>query len=256
MLALISDIHSNLEALTAVLNDIRKRGVMDIVCLGDVVGYGPDPGPCLDLVMDNCSQVIMGNHDWAVLYEPSRFNLGAEAAVFWTRKTLDAEPDDQRATRRLEFLGTREVTCRLNGEDFGVERILLAHGSPRRPINEYIFPDDTTNAPARIHGAMERIEHLCFVGHTHVPGVFTESMEFLHAEDIGYEYLLEDQKALVNVGSVGQPRDRDPRACYAILDEGQIAFCRVPYNVDAVAQKVFDHPELDDYLGSRLQEGR
>jgi predicted phosphodiesterase len=256
MLALISDVHSNIEALTAVLNDIRKRGIARIVCLGDVVGYGPDPGACLDLVMDNCSDVIMGNHDWAVVYEPSRFNLGAESAVYWTRKSLEAEPSDECRARRWEFLGSREVTARLDGEDLGVDKVLLAHGSPRRPINEYVFPDDMTHTPGRIHAAMERIEHLCFVGHTHVPGVFTESMKFLNPEDIHYEYEVGQDKALINVGSVGQPRDRDPRACYTVLDEGRVVFCRVNYNVEAVTTKIFETPELDDYLGTRLQEGR
>lgn len=256
MIAIISDIHSNTEALSAVLNDIRTRGIEKIACLGDVVGYGPDPGPCLDMVRENCDEVIMGNHDLAVLYEPSRFNLGAENAVFWTRSALEAEEDAELAAERWDFLGSRDVRLQLDGEPYGVGEILLVHGSPRRPINEYIFPDDIYTNTLKITGVMERFSHLCFVGHTHVPGVFTESLDFYSPEDVGNCYNVTDSKAIINVGSVGQPRDRDPRAGYVIIEEKKITFVRVAYDLQATMKKVHAIKALEDYLGTRLQDGR
>ena len=96
MIAVISDIHSNVEALSAVLDDIAQRGVQKIVCLGDIVGYGPEPARCLDMVMERASVSLMGNHDYAVLYEPNNFNVGAESACFWTRQQLEEESDKPR----------------------------------------------------------------------------------------------------------------------------------------------------------------
>lgn len=256
MLAIISDIHSNTTALQAVLEDIHARGVEQIVCLGDIIGYGPDPGPCLDLVQEHCQTVILGNHDYAVLYEPARFNLGAESAVFWTRQKLEQEQDTELAMKRWQFLGQLEVRRTLDGAPYGVDSLCFVHGSPRRPINEYMFPDDIYNNPTKITGAFERFEHLCFVGHTHVPGVFTDSPDFYNPDDLEGVYEISGSKALVNVGSVGQPRDRDPRSCYVLLEEGKIRFVRVEYDWQQTLQKVKDIEDLDDYLGTRLQEGR
>ncbi len=256
MLAVISDIHSNTEALQAVLADIRKRKIKTILCLGDVVGYGPDPGPCLDMVMDACEAVIMGNHDYAVLYEPARFNLGAEQAVFWTRRTLETDADAQKIAARWEFLAGNEVRLTRSGEPYGMGELTFVHGSPRRPINEYLFPDDIYNNPAKISGVFDRFEHLCFCGHTHVPGVFTDGPDFYSPEDLDGVYEVTGSKALINVGSVGQPRDRDPRSCYVVVDEGKVRFVRVEYDTGATMRKVHQIKELDDYLGTRLQEGR
>ena len=185
MLAIISDIHSNIEALQMVLDDIHHRGIKTIHCLGDLIGYGPDPGPCLDTVMDNCDEVIMGNHDFATLYEPARFNFSAESAAYWTRKKLDSETDLTRMTKRWEYLGQRGVSVRIPGEDFGVTDVFLVHGSPRRPINEYIFPDDISNNSGKISASMDRFVQLCFVGHTHVPGVFYRKGRFFHSQRTG-----------------------------------------------------------------------
>lgn len=256
MLALISDIHSNMEALSAVLADIESRGIGRIVCLGDVVGYGPEPGQCLDVIMDRCATVIMGNHDCATLYEPSRFNIGAENAIYWTRSQLESESDSTQIARRWGFLGSLAVREVMDGEEFGFREILLSHGSPRRPINEYLFPDDVHSSPGKIAASMERCEHICFVGHTHIPGVFTESLEFLEPDDIDNVYETSSEKALINVGSVGQPRDGDPRAGYATVEGGKITFVRVEYDLQTTMNKVYAIAELDDYLGTRLQEGR
>jgi diadenosine tetraphosphatase ApaH/serine/threonine PP2A family protein phosphatase len=133
---------------------------------------------------------------------------------------------------------------------------MLAHGSPRRPINEYIFPDDMYNSPTKLSASLERFEHLCFVGHTHVPGVFTAGLDFHSPADLDGEYEITEGKALINVGSVGQPRDRDPRAGYVLLRDGKVIFRRVAYDVPTTMNKVYAIQELDDYLGARLEDGR
>jgi len=257
MLAIISDIHANTEALTAVLDDIASRGVKQTICLGDVIGYGPDPQTCLDTVKKAADVTLMGNHDYAVLYEPNNFNLGAESACFWTRERLENEPDKEKRDRRWDFLGELEVKHMVPGEEFGMGELAFVHGSPRRPINEYVFPDDVYNNPNKIHGLFDRFTHLCFVGHTHVPGVFLDTPDFYSPEELDWVYKVDsNRKALINVGSVGQPRDRDERASYVLIEPGAVRFVRVPYDVAAACQKVYDIPELDDYLGTRLREGR
>ena len=257
MIAVISDIHSNIPALKAVLGDIEQRSVEQIICLGDVVGYGPDPKECLDMVMTAASVTLMGNHDFAVMYEPAKFNIGAESACFWTRKQLEQEPDDTRREKRWQFLGSLLVKHTLSGESYGMGEMVFVHGSPRRPINEYIFPDDIYNAPNKISGLFERFSHSCFIGHTHVPGVFTDTPDFYSPDELEGIYEVEpNRKAMINVGSVGQPRDRDPRASYVLIEPGAVRFMRVEYDVDSVIEKVYTIGDLDDYLGSRLKEGR
>jgi predicted phosphodiesterase len=256
MLAIISDIHANTEALLAVLGDIKQRGIETIVCLGDIVGYGPDPGLAVDLVMGRCSVAIMGNHDYATIHEPTHFNIGAERAIYWTRRALKHHDDSEVVQRRLEFLGRLEMRHIMDGLEHGVREIMLAHGTPRRPVNEYIFPDDVNIQRTKIAASLERIEHVCFVGHTHLPGVFTSSMTFMSPQELNNEYTIHEKKAIINVGSVGQPRDRDPRASYVVLDQGRVSFVRVDYNVQATVDKIRDTHELDNYLGARLEDGR
>lgn len=257
MLAVISDIHSNVEALTAVLNDIAGRRITRIVCLGDVVGYGPQPKECLDLIRKHCTMSLMGNHDYAVLYEPNKFNMGAESACFWTRQQLEEETDLELRNARWDFLGQMPVKHVMDDIEPGLGEVAFVHGSPRRPVNEYIFPDDVYNNPNKIQGLFDRFGHLCFVGHTHVPGVFLDTPDFYSPDELEGIYEIDPgRKALINVGSVGQPRDRDNRASYVILQDDAVEFIRVAYDVDAVMKKVLDIPELDDYLGTRLKEGR
>ncbi len=255
-IAVISDIHGNLEALAAVLDDIAARGVRRILCLGDVVGYGPDPAACLDLVAEKAELTIMGNHDFAALYEPENFNIGAEAACYWTRQVLEDEPDKSARDRRWDFLGSLPVKVVLPGEESPVGEVTLAHGSPRRPVNEYVFPDDIYNNPNKLHGLFDRFGQLCLIGHTHVPGVFLPAPDFYSPEELGGTYEVNEHPALVNVGSVGQPRDRDVRASYVLLESGRVRFARVTYDVETTIGKVRGIRELDDYLGSRLREGR
>jgi diadenosine tetraphosphatase ApaH/serine/threonine PP2A family protein phosphatase len=251
--AIISDIHSNLEALIAVLEDIDKHGVSDIYCLGDVVGYGPNPRECIDLVM-KCRMVLLGNHDQGAMFDPEGFNLPAERAIFWTREQLEA-PGENRVTkeRRWEFLAERPRSFRENG-------ILYVHGSARNPLNEYVFPEDIYNQ-RKMERIFALVERYCFQGHTHVPGIFTEQVaedlyQFCSPEEIGYVHPLDERKTLCNVGSVGQPRDGDWRACYILLDGDVIRYRRVEYDIETTIQKIYAIPELENFLGDRLRDGR
>ena len=272
--AIISDIHSNLEALGAVLADIEKRGVKEIICLGDVLGYGPDPKECLDLVRERCRVCLMGNHDHAVLFEPSNFNLAAERACYWTRQLLENEPDRELRNTRWRYLGSLPI--RYQDHD-----VLFVHASPRRPINEYIFPEDVFTNPQKVMANFERLDRrICFVGHTHQPGVFLDDPYFDPPNELPDAPFFEVQgeRAIINVGSVGQPRDRDPRASYVVVHDKaeddpvdpteslvaaalncsveQVEFVRVEYDLDATAKKIIAEPALDDLLGARLFDGR
>ena len=131
---------------------------------------------------------------------------------------------------------------------------MFVHGSPRSPLNEYVFPEDVFNE-RKIERIFGFIQHYCFQGHTHVPGVFTEKCRFFSPSELSYTYTLGDQKVMVNVGSVGQPRDNDPRSCYVVLDELQIEFRRVEYPFEITKNKILEIPELDPFLGERLAVG-
>ena len=246
--ALISDIHSNLEALEAVLADIRSQGIDEVFCLGDLVGYGPNPRECIDLLM-NCQVVLLGNHDQGALFDPEGFNSGAERAIFWTRGQLEnggGNAADRH--RRWDFLGELPRT-------YQDGRFLFVHGSARNPLNEYVFPEDIYNR-RKLEKIFALIPQYCFQGHTHVPGVFTETYQFFSPEELSNVFPLGDEKIMVNVGSVGQPRDGNPRACYAVLGDDTVSFRRVEYPVDATVAKIYAVPELDNFLGDRLRDGR
>jgi predicted phosphodiesterase len=246
--ALISDIHGNLEGLQAVLADIRQQGITEVYCLGDIIGYGPNPRECIDLVM-KCDVCLLGNHDQGALFDPEGFNSGAERAIFWTREQLEDPAGSPEANaKRWDFLGELPRNHR---ED----SMLFVHGSARNPLNEYVFPEDIYNR-RKMEKIFALIEKYCFQGHTHVPGVFTESLNFSSPDELGYQYRLADEKIMVNVGSVGQPRDGDRRSCYVVLEDGLLTFRRVEYDVEVTRRKIYDTPELDNFLGDRLMEGR
>jgi len=246
--AIISDIHSNLASLTAVLADIKSQGADQVFCLGDIVGYGPDPCPCIDLVME-CKVCLLGNHDQGALFDPEGFNSGAERAIFWTRAQLEASAaHSPHGDRRWEFLGELPRTHQ-EGD------CLFVHGSARTPLNEYVVPEDTYNR-RKMEKIFALVRRHAFQGHTHVPGVFTEDFRFFSPDEINHEYRLTDQKAMVNVGSVGQPRDGDPRACYVIVEDSLVRFCRVEYPVEETIRKIYEIPDLDNFLGDRLRDGR
>jgi predicted phosphodiesterase len=247
--ALISDVHANTEALHVVFDDIRRQGITEIYCLGDVVGYGPNPCECLDEIMRRCQVCILGNHDQAALFDPDGFNPVALRAVYWTRDQLDLGPGDPaKVNKRWDFLGERPRSLQENG-------LLFVHGSPREPTNEYVFPEDVYNH-RKMEALFNLIERYCFQGHTHIAGVFTAQMEFFTPEDCNYAYRLTGQKTMINVGSVGQPRDGDPRSCYVILEDDRVTFRRLDYSFEETSHKIYAIPELDKMLGDRLHAGR
>ncbi|HYT88662.1 MAG TPA: metallophosphoesterase family protein [Gemmataceae bacterium] len=253
MKALISDIHGNLEALQAVLKDIEKHNVTEIYCLGDVVGYGPNPRECIDQIMQ-CKVVLLGNHDQGAMFDPDGFNPPAERAIFWTRGQLEAGNENRTVReRRWDFLAERPRIHRENG-------FLFVHGSARNPLNEYVFPEDVYNQ-RKMDRIFALVDRYCFQGHTHVPGIFTEGAsedlyQFHPPDDIEYVHRLDGRKTLCNVGSVGQPRDGDWRACYVLLDGDTIRYRRLEYDIDTTVRKIYAIPDLDNFLGDRLREGR
>lgn len=220
-----SDIHANLAAFEAVLAEAGS--VDEIWCLGDVVGYGPEPNECCERVRNLPKYLCLaGNHDWAALgkLDVHDFNSDARMAVLWTQDQLTP------ANRRwLEELPERIATLE--------ERFTLVHGSPRYPIWEYIL--DARIAAANFAHFDTRV---CLVGHTHVPVIYrqsgsqTERVPF----EVGSPFSLGDARLLLNPGSVGQPRDGDPRASYAVLDTdaGTWTFCRVAYPIEATQAKM------------------
>jgi diadenosine tetraphosphatase ApaH/serine/threonine PP2A family protein phosphatase len=251
--AIISDIHSNLEALQAVLKDIEQFNVEGIYCLGDIVGYGPNPRECVDLVMA-CQMVLLGNHDQGAMFDPEGFNPPAERAIFWTRDQLESSPESRTAReKRWEFLAERPRYFKEDGR-------LFVHGSARNPLNEYVFPEDIYNQ-RKMERIFALVERYCFQGHTHVPGIFTEQApddlyQFNSPEEIEFVHKLDGRKTLCNVGSVGQPRDGDWRACYILLDGETIRYRRVEYDIDTTVSKIYAVPELENFLGDRLRDGR
>lgn len=245
--AILSDIHGNLEALEAVLADIDTQQIDQIYCLGDIVGYGPNPRECIDRVM-TFQVVVLGNHDQGALFDPEGFSSGAERAIFWTRDQLEGGDNPEAAQRRWDFLAELPRAVRQ-------QKRLFVHGSPRNPLNEYVFPEDVYNTK-KLEKLFSLVDHVSFQGHTHVPGVFTEDLRFYHPGDIGERFTLGERKAMVNVGSVGQPRDNDPRSCYVILTDESVEFRRIAYPFEKTAEKIYAIPELDNFLGDRLKDGR
>lgn len=252
--AVISDIHANLEALDAVLADVARRGIGTVYCLGDVLGYGPNPLECLDRAAE-WELTLLGNHDIAAMFDPDGFSDSAARAIFWHRARLESthEPCADRE-RRWNFLAERPRSYREG--DF-----LFVHGSPRNPLNEYLFPEDIYNA-RKMTRIGELIDRYCFCGHTHVPGVFVQTeggpgaWEFFAPAEVHDFWRFDGRKAVINAGSVGQPRDEDWRACYVTVEGWDVCWHRVPYDVNATVAKIYAVPELDNFLGDRLREGR
>jgi len=257
MFAIISDIHSNLEALTTVLNDIESRGIKIIYCLGDVVGYGPNPKECLDLIMEKTKWCVLGNHDYAVFFEPTNFNYGAEQASFWTRSVLEDEESDKIRGKRWSFLGELPVKRTLKTKLGSTAAVIdLIHASPRRPINEYIFPDDVYTNPLKVRLLFEKVKHVCFVGHTHLPGVFLDEPDFYLPDELGNVYpIVDKEKAIINIGSVGQPRDKDKRSSYVYVEDNEVHFVRPEYDIEAPANKIKAIERLDNFQEDRLSQG-
>jgi predicted phosphodiesterase len=247
--AIISDIHSNLEALTAVFDDIKKQGVQDVICLGDVIGYGPNPRECVDIIRDR-SYCIMGNHEEAVLNmrRASGFNPRAGKAVKWTVSQFDMlGPEKDANGRRWDFMGGLQRSLTGDG-------VLLVHGSPIDMTRGYIYTTDI-NDTYKMGKIFAKVDHLLFVGHSHVPGVWRDDMTCMTPRELNYKYEITSHKTIINVGSVGQPRDVDPRASYVLFDGSTVIFRRLQYDVQTTANKIYAIEDLDRFLGDRLLRG-
>jgi len=251
--AIVSDIHGNRHAFEAVLGRIATLGVDDIVCLGDVVGYGPDPGVCLDQVMKYCSYVVRGNHEEAVLdpHGATAFNGVAREAILWTRHVLG--PLHLNAVHRLP-------QCARFGTG---NEILCIHDNPFPGPMDYVH--DTRTATQAFRGVDARV---CLIGHTHVPMVYEapgedpgriyqpkEITAYIPHNEEPMEFL-SGRRYICNPGSVGQPRDCDPRASFAILDLADRTFTvyRQEYDV-AAAQAAAVRAGLPSILAARLAVG-
>jgi diadenosine tetraphosphatase ApaH/serine/threonine PP2A family protein phosphatase len=240
--AIIADIHSNLDAFQAVLEDISVRGAVDeIWCLGDIVGYGPEPRQCIELVKRYCAVCVTGNHDLAAIgkMELAYFNPAAAEACLWTARELN--PVDAR------YLG--ELPLKVTRDDF-----LLVHGSPAEPALEYIISASIAEKNFALF-----TDKFCLVGHSHVPMAYKEeghTSSTIHLTE-GVGLVMRRQRMIVNPGSVGQPRDGDPRASYAIYDsEGKmLRLHRVEYNIGATQGKMMQ-AHLPVHLITRLEQGR
>ena len=239
-LLLVADIHSNLEAFEAVLADAGTRGGFEGVwCLGDVVGYGPDPGRCIDLLRQFDHLCVAGNHDWAAVgkIDIDQFNAYAAAACEWTSGQLTA--------------GQRQYLEALTPV-LAQEAFTLVHGSLRDPIWEYLLSYEAAVATF----ARCQTTH-CLVGHSHIPFVCEEGRGFGQFRGEENTVHLEDTCLIINPGSVGQPRDGDPRASYAILDTegGEVVQYRVVYPIPETQEKM-RRAELPQRLIERLTYGR
>ena len=251
MIAFISDIHGNAEALRVVLEDIRSRRIRDVLCLGDVIGYGPEPRECLKKVMEVCRLCLLGNHEHGAMYYASDFNPKARAAIEWTKEQLNSKafPRDENFSL-WSYIGEMQETHEEDG-------MLLVHGSPRDPVKEYMLPRDALDGKKMAECFAKMRVDACFVGHSHVPGVYVENEGFLSPPEISGEYrLTPGKKAIVNIGSVGQPRDGDPRASYVVLDNGRVEFVRLAYDHPKTMAKIRAIPALPDYLAERLALGK
>jgi diadenosine tetraphosphatase ApaH/serine/threonine PP2A family protein phosphatase len=242
MFAVLSDILGNLEALDAVLADIDRHRVSTVYCLGDLVGYGPNPIECIERAM-KWDVVLLGHLDQAVMFNPDGFNASLVRGILWTRSVLESRQRND----LWNFLAERPRSHRKG--DY-----LFVHGSARNPVNEYVFPEDTYNQ-RKMERIFALVERYCFCGHTHIPGVLvppveqTGNCQFFTSEEINNFWRFDERKTIVNVGSVGQPRDGDWRTSYVIVDGCEVTFHRVEYDVNTTRAKINNNPDLDNFLG-------
>jgi len=255
-LAILSDIHANLPALEAVFADVQSAGLGEVWCLGDVVGYGAQPDECASLVAERCVLCLVGNHDLAVLGEldDSSFSPAAAAAVRWTRETAKSET--------IEFLRG------LKPADEGRE-VALYHASPRDPVWEYVLWPDQAAECIAVQAA-----RVSLIGHSHValffvmpedgdpslpPGQAAELDGVAKGAQAGAGTRLDlsEGRWLINPGSVGQPRDGDPRAAWLELDTDpwEATYHRIEYEVDRAARAIVAS-ELPEHLANRLYVGQ
>lgn len=238
-IALFGDIHANLEALEAVLDDAKGQDVTDYVCMGDIVGYNADPVACLEKVREMNCPTVKGNHDEDASGDHSLENMNpvAAAALEWTRQQLSVEQREW--LRRLRMV--RQVS------DFTV-----VHSTLDQPSHwNYV-----TNRFDAMANFSYQFTQIGFHGHTHVPRVYLKAdrVQEVAADSVQIE---DNCKYFINIGSVGQPRDGDWRACYVVYDTDRklVVFRRIPYDIQKAQQKILD-AGLPEMLAERIAEGR
>jgi diadenosine tetraphosphatase ApaH/serine/threonine PP2A family protein phosphatase len=252
--AILSDVHGNVEALTAVKDHMDSLGRIDeVIVIGDLVGYGPNPVECICLAQKMGAQFTMGNHELGLFQSIDGFNKYAKAAAMWTRAVIQEHKQEPMVYHYLKNLP----------DEIRTDQAVFTHGSLRGSTAEYLIKRDdllelTPAARESMKINFDLIDHIGFTGHTHIPYVCNDDYYLVPPEWNDYEpyEIFGNTKTLVNVGSVGQPRDHDPRACYAIYDGYTIRHYRVEYDIQAVVDKIKQIPEIDDRLGGRLTRGR
>jgi predicted phosphodiesterase len=240
-IAIISDIHANIEALEAVLARIDTLGVDQIACLGDVVGYGASPDECCTLVRKHASFTLLGNHDAAVTgaMDEAYYYDSARTALRWTREHLSEE--------NYKWLYGLPYT-RFLGD------LAFFHSAPIMPSGFFYV---VQNSEASTHlQVIERMKSVNFIGHAHLTTIFAMNQKKVRAVEAKQVSVRDDAKFIVNVGSVGQPRDRDPRACFAVWDDdaNRLEYQRVEYDVETAATKILA-ARLDEKFAKRLYLG-
>jgi len=236
--AVVSDIHGNLEAFQTTLDYLHQHHISKIICLGDLVGYGPNPNECVELAQKHCTVTVMGNHDHAVLglTDIDYFNEYARAAVLWTRRSLH---------RYLKgYLENLPMTYEEN--DF-----LFVHSSPVDP-SEWYYIFSEAEARQNFKAVPNRV---IFIGHSHVPVVFSLEKGRLFEQHLRLD--IENDRYIINVGSVGQPRDGDPRSSFTIVDDQSktVEYVRLEYPVEKTHQKILD-AGLPYFLARRILVGQ
>ncbi len=238
-LALLSDIHANLEALGAILNEGRFRGVESWICLGDVIGYGADPRACLDSVQQLTDAVILGNHDAAAIGQTDLafFNPDARRAAEWTAEQLDSS--------ERQYLASLPLVLEQNDA-------LFVHADPCQPA-QWRYVHDLILAREALDAIEQRF---CFVGHSHCPFLCSKNGDEMELIPSGLHSIRSRRRYLANIGSVGQPRDGDARACFTIWDRAAdtLELIRCPYDIETAQRKIIT-AGLPPMLAERLRQG-
>lgn len=244
--AIISDVHSNLEALSAVLSDMDNRGktIDKIICLGDIVGYNAEPNECIDLIKSRSIISVMGNHDSRAvdLVDAHKFNPMAREAVEWTKKVL--------TKNSINFLKELPLTIEID------DTFLAAHGWVN-DTDSYIYTESDAEDNLTLMEQAEGNLGILFFGHTHQSAIYMQGGALMVIKKESTIKIEPGTRYLVNPGAVGQPRDGDPRAAYAVYDteDAGVSFIRVEYDLEAAVKKILD-AGLSANLGERLKMGR
>ncbi|MHC4829119.1 MAG: metallophosphoesterase family protein [Planctomycetota bacterium] len=258
-IALFSDIHANIRALEAVFADLGKAGGADrFYALGDVIGYGPRPNEVLAVARDRFQMCVRGNHEHAVIHGATDFNAMAKAAIDWTRHVIYPDPHAPTPEQVANWQWLAALP-----DHYKEDSMLFVHGAPQDPVDEYILPMDidprTHTYGSKLQMAFQLTPWICFCGHSHYPGIYSENGAYLSPTYHKEVTITLDpaMKHIINVGSVGQPRDGDNRSCYAIYDTESrtLTWRRAHYDIQDVYLQIYAVQALDETLGDRLFRG-